>query len=37
MIKDPDEAIKVSPIEWENSLKNTKNIIDYIIDVVYTL
>ena len=35
MIKDPDEAIKVSPIEWENSLKNTKNIIDYIIDVKY--
>ncbi len=34
-IKDPDEAIKLSPIEWENSLKNTKNIIDYIVDVKY--
>ena len=35
MIKDPDEAIKLSPIEWENSLKNTKDIIDYIINVKY--
>ena len=35
IIKDPDEAIKLSPIEWENSLKNTKNIIDYIVDVKY--
>ena len=35
MIKDPDEAIKLSPIEWENSIKNTRNIIDYIIDVKY--
>ncbi len=35
MIKDPDEAIKLSPIEWENSLNNTKNIVDYIINVKY--
>ncbi|MBA31838.1 MAG: DNA primase [Chloroflexi bacterium] len=35
IIKDPDEAIKLAPIEWENSLKNAKNIMDYIIDVKY--
>ncbi len=35
IIKDPDDAIKLAPIEWENSLNNTKNIIDYIVDVKY--